>query len=66
MADDEGEEKKGRFQKETKFNKLLPYYDKISEEADRQFAAIKAGLGHSILLREVRPALLHWACELDK
>lgn len=62
----ENHEKNPKFQKEVKYNKYLPYYDKISKEADEQFAAIKAGLGNSILLREVRPAFLHWACELDK
>lgn len=54
------------FQKELKYNKILPYYDKLSEEADRQLAAIKTGLGHSILMREVTPGFFHWSFELSK
>lgn len=54
------------FQKEISYNRLLPYYNVLAREADEQLSAIKAGLGLSVLLREVQPALLHWASELDK
>lgn len=59
-------EMKPKWQKEEKLVKKLPYYNQLCKEADYQLAAIKAGLGHSVLLRDVRPALLHWVCELDR
>ncbi len=59
-------DKKRRWVKEIGVLKHLPYYERLCEQADYQLAAIKHGLAHSILLRDVRPAFLHWICELDK
>jgi len=44
----------------------MPYYTEITREADDHLETIKSGIARSILSRDVRPALLHWACELDK
>lgn len=55
-----------RFQKENWINHHLPYADLLKDEADHQLGVIKAGIGYSLQLKEIRPSLLHWACELDK
>lgn len=68
MSTEEEVEKQSKFrwQKELKENRHLPYYDQVIVEADVQFATIKSGLAYSMLLREVKPSLLHWLIELDK
>uniref|UniRef100_A0A914ZKA9 Proteasome activator complex subunit 4 n=6 Tax=Parascaris univalens TaxID=6257 RepID=A0A914ZKA9_PARUN len=46
--------------------KYLPYFDEMEKEADDHFRHIKAGLAHAVILRDTRPGLVHWICELDK
>ncbi|VDK27432.1 unnamed protein product [Anisakis simplex] len=46
--------------------KCLPYFDELEKEADDHFRHIKAGLAHAVILRDTRPGLVHWICELDK
>uniref|UniRef100_A0A915JHA3 Proteasome activator Blm10 mid region domain-containing protein n=1 Tax=Romanomermis culicivorax TaxID=13658 RepID=A0A915JHA3_ROMCU len=60
------EEESKKYQKLNSYVKFLPYYDDIEKEADWQLRDIKSGLAYSILWREQRPALIHWACELDR
>uniref|UniRef100_A0A914WJL6 Proteasome activator Blm10 mid region domain-containing protein n=1 Tax=Plectus sambesii TaxID=2011161 RepID=A0A914WJL6_9BILA len=59
-------ESMSQWQKDIWHQKYLPYFEQTEKEADEQFKIIKAGLAHSIIHRDVRPALLHWICELDK
>ncbi|XP_058809543.1 proteasome activator complex subunit 4-like isoform X2 [Phymastichus coffea] len=54
------------FQKEIIFNKLLPYADKLDDEADILLAKVKANLGRSVMLRKIKPDCLVWSNMLHK
>lgn len=58
--------KRASYQKENVFNKLLPYADKLDEEADILLAKIKANLGRSVMLRKIKPDCLVWSNMLHK
>lgn len=60
------EEQPFKYQKELKYARYLPYYEELTQEANDHLHTIKNGINQSIINREVRPSLLHWACELDK
>ncbi|XP_014213300.1 proteasome activator complex subunit 4-like [Copidosoma floridanum] len=49
------------YQAEIKCNKLLPYADKLDEEADKLFADIKAKLGKCVIYGDVYPGLYRWS-----
>lgn len=53
-------------QKEVVYNKLLPYVSNMDEESTQWFAEIKANLGRSIALRELRPGIVTWTSRLNK
>ena len=47
-------------QKEKIFNAFLPYGDKLDAESQALWQEIKANLGKSIALRELRPGYVMW------
>ena len=53
-------------QKEIIYNKLLPYVGDMDKESTSWFAEIKANLGVSIALRELRPGIVTWTSRLNK
>jgi len=53
-------------QKEIVYNKLLPYGAEMDAESTNWFAEIKANLGKSIALRELRPGIVTWSSRLNK
>ena len=53
-------------QKETPYNKLLPYADKLDEESNTQLAEIKAYLARSIQFRDIKIGTSHWTGQLAK
>eukprot|EP00092_Neocalanus_flemingeri_P031411 GFUD01034116.1.p1 GENE.GFUD01034116.1~~GFUD01034116.1.p1 ORF type:complete len:1998 (+),score=527.07 GFUD01034116.1:71-6064(+) len=53
-------------QKEIVYNKVLPYATDIDKESTSWFAEIKANLGKSIALRELRPGIVTWTSRLNK
>jgi len=53
-------------QKEIVFNKVLPYAGDMDKESSSWFAEIKANLGKSIALRELRPGIVTWTSRLNK
>lgn len=52
-------------QKESIYNKFLPYADKLNEESQKYLAEIKTNLGKSILSQELRD-ISSWANHLAK
>ena len=54
------------FQSKLIFNSLLPYADKLDDEADALFSKIKANFGRSVILRKIKPDFIIWANVLDK
>lgn len=44
----------------------LPYFLDLDREADDQFSRIKTGLAAAIILRDIRPAFVHFIQELNK
>ncbi|KAJ8309114.1 hypothetical protein KUTeg_013988 [Tegillarca granosa] len=53
-------------QKESVYNKLLPYADKIDEESLKIFAEIKEKLALSVALRDVKISGSHWVGQLTR
>ena len=53
-------------QKESIYNRLLPYADKIDDEALRVFAQIKGNLGRSVQLRDIKIGASHWVGQLSR
>lgn len=53
-------------QKETVYNKVLPYTEELDVESQRLLAEIKGNLGKSILLKEIKPGCATWATRLQK
>ena len=53
-------------QKESPYNRLLPYADVLDEESNQQLAEIKSGLGNTILLRDLKIGGSHWTGQLAK
>lgn len=70
MDDDEIQERIERLgfkpQKESVYNKLLPYADKLDEESTKLFMDIKTNLIKSVLAREMRPGCALWTSRLNK
>ena len=58
--------KRVKFQKKITFNKLLPYSDKLDEEADSMLARIKANLGRCVMTRNIKPGCVIWTQMLNK
>ena len=53
-------------QQEAPYNKLLPYSDVLDKESSEQFAEIKAQLGRTVQLRDVKVGASHWTGQLSK
>lgn len=54
------------YQTEIAFNKLLPYSDKLDEEADKFLAYVKDNLGRCIMLRDINSGCVYWSQMLTK
>ena len=55
-----------KLQKPLIFNRALPYYDCIEEEANRLFEEIKANLSVTIQKSELWPGALYWTNRLNR
>ena len=53
-------------QKENIYNKFLPYADVLDKESNEQLAEIKASLGRTIQLRDIKIGCSHWTGQLSK
>ena len=53
-------------QREIPYNKLLPYADRIDEESNAHFAEIKAQLGRTIQMRDIKIGASHWCGQLTR
>ena len=53
-------------QKESSYNKLLPYNDAIDEESNAVLAEIKGNLGRAVQLRDVKVGAGHWVGQLTR
>ena len=53
-------------QKETPYNKLLPYGGRLDVESREQVAQIKAWLGRTVQLRDIKIGASHWTGQLSK
>ena len=53
-------------QQETPYNKLLPYAEVLDKESNEQLAEIKAQLGRTIQLRDIKVGSSHWIGQLSK
>ena len=53
-------------QKETPYNGLLPYSNRLDAEAIEQLAVIKANLGRTVQLRDIKFGASHWTGQLAK
>ena len=53
-------------QQEAPYNKLLPYADVLDRESNEQFAEIKAQLGRTVQLRDIKVGASHWTGQLSK
>ena len=51
-------------QKENPYNKLLPYQERLDEEAVSLLAEIKYNLGRAVLFHELTPGILIWCNRL--
>ena len=58
------EQNDSTFQKEVVYNKLLPYGDRLDNEARQVLEEIKYNFGRAVVLRELRPGALHWCNRL--
>ena len=53
-------------QNEIIYNSLMPYSDNLDDESKDMWTDIKANLGRSIALRELRPGYVMWTGRLAK
>ena len=53
-------------QRENPYNKLLPYCDGLDAESNEQLAQIKAQLGRTVQLRDLKIGASHWTGQLAK
>ena len=53
-------------QQEAPYNKLLPYAEVLDKESNEQLAEIKAQLGRTIQLRDIKVGASHWTGQLSK
>ncbi|VDI21300.1 proteasome activator subunit 4 [Mytilus galloprovincialis] len=53
-------------QKEKIYNKYLPYADNLDVESNAVFAEIKANLGKSVALRDIKTGANHWSGQLTR
>lgn len=53
-------------QKEIIYNKLLPYKDDIDSDSKEALAEIKANLGRSVQLRDLKVGAGHWVGQLSR
>jgi proteasome activator subunit 4 len=53
-------------QKETPYNALLPYADRLDAESTDQLAQIKANLARAVQLRDIKIGGSHWTGKLVK
>lgn len=53
-------------QKETPYNTLLPYADRLDAESNEQLAQIKAHLARTVQLRDLKIGASHWTGQLAK
>ena len=53
-------------QHEIIYNSLMPYSDRLDDESKEMWNDIKANLGRSVALRELRPGYVMWTGRLAK
>ena len=53
-------------QKSIVYNQLLPYSERLEEEASKCLADIKYNLGRAVIFREMSPGILYWGNRLLK
>lgn len=51
-------------QREIVYNRLLPYADRLDQEATELLAEIKANLSRAVLVRELWPGVVFWCRKL--
>ncbi|CAG0897570.1 unnamed protein product, partial [Darwinula stevensoni] len=51
-------------QREVVYNRFLPYSSELDDESNQLLSVIKANLGRSVMLREVRPGFVTWMVRL--
>lgn len=51
-------------QKEIVYNQLLPYAERLDQEASELLADIKANLSRAVLVRELWPGMAFWCRKL--
>lgn len=49
-----------------KYNALLPYGDKLEQEAAELFAEIKSKIAQCLSTAEIRPGLISWLIHLQR
>lgn len=52
-------------QKDIVYNKLLPYADRLDNEATEILRKIKGNLGRAVQLKEIWPGVLFWTRKLS-
>jgi len=55
-----------RPQKETPYNKLLPYSAQLDDESQEMLKDIKGQLGKCVMLKELKPGCIVWCLRLQK
>ena len=53
-------------QNEAPYNKFLPYSDSLDAESNAQLAEIKANLGRTCQLRDIKTGASHWCGQMSK
>lgn len=53
-------------QKDSPYNKHLPYNDAIDKESTEQLSLIKANLGRTVQLRDIKIGATHWIAQLSR
>lgn len=53
-------------QKESSFSIHLPYSQELDKESNAIFAEIKANLGRTIQLRDIKIGCRHWIVQLER